>query len=154
ALVTYESVQIELKMTAAQVKQQESLFQKRREQIDRVIDELRQNKKGARSKEAIEARKAAHKGYQSDVIQNLTPVQRTRLDQIELQVQNAMAFDRPEVQQQLDLSQSQIDQINTIAPQSRIEIERASDVPVDVKPKHGTDSPTMEDVRAFVKTPQ
>jgi hypothetical protein len=154
ALITYAPVQIDLKMTPLQIEYQESLFQKRQQQIKRAIATLRQDKKGARSKEALEARKAAHQGYQTDVIENLTPAQRTRLDQIELQVQNAMAFDRPDVQKQLDLSQSQIEQIRTIAAQSRIEIERASDVRVDIKPKDGSDSPTMEDVRAFVRTPQ
>src|SRR5262249_8165591 len=92
-LITYASVQIDLKMTPLQIEHQESLFQKRRQQIDRAIEKLRQDKKGARSKEALQARKAAHQGYQSDVIENLTPAQRTRLDQIELQVQNAMAFE-------------------------------------------------------------
>jgi hypothetical protein len=146
-------VQIELKMTPAQVKRQETVFQNRRQALERMLDELRQ-KQNLRSKEAVEARRVAHRAFQSEVFEILTPVQRDRLDQIELQVQNALAFDRPEVQQKLELSQTQIEQIKTIAAQSRIEIERASDVRVDIKPKDGSDSPTMEDVRAFVQTPQ
>ena len=153
-LLRFKPVQLELKMTEDQVKQSETIVQKRMEKIQQTIQELRRNKKSLRAKESLEARDAIFKESQAAIEQNLTPAQRDRLLQIQLQFQNAMAFERPEIQKQLDLSPSQIEQIKKIVVQSRNEIMQASEVPVDVKPKDGAESPTVDDVRAFVQTPQ
>ncbi len=153
-LVRFKPVQVELKMTDDQIKQYDSIVQKQMEKAQQKIQELRRNKKSLQAKESLEARDALQKVFQSATEQNLTPGQRDRLAQIQLQVQNAMAFERAEIQKQLDVTQSQIEQIKKIAENSRNEILQASEVPADVKTADGGDSPTMDDVRAFVKTPR
>jgi len=153
-VVRFKPVQLELKMTEDQIKQYETIIQKRMEKFQQMFEEQRRSKKSMQAKESLEARDAILKESQTATEQNLTPGQRDRLTQIQLQVRNAMAFERPEIQKQLDLTQSQIEQIKKIAEKSRNEILQASEVPADVKPADGGDSPTMDDVRAFVKTPQ
>jgi hypothetical protein len=124
------------------------------EKIRATIQELRRSKKSLQAKESTDARDAVFKESQTAIEQILKPGQRDRLAQIQLQFQNAMAFERPEIRKQLDLSESQIEQIDKIVTQSRNEIMQASEVPAAVKPKEAGGSPTVDDVRALVQTPQ
>jgi hypothetical protein len=153
-LLTYEPVQLELKLTETQKKQQLAILESGRERMRQTIQKSSRAKKGRQSKERLEAREAIQRESQAALDQTLTQSQRDRLNQIELQVQNAMAFERPEIQKQLELLQSQIEEIKKIVERSRSEIMQASDVPVDMNPKDGGATPTMDDVRAFVQSPQ
>jgi hypothetical protein len=153
-LLGFEEVQAALKMTEAQKKQQETIRSKSMEKIQQAMQEVRKNKKSPRSKEMIEARDAIMAEAQKTLEQDLTPFQRERLGQIQLQVQNAAAFERPEIQTELELSKEQAERIKTIAAEGGREISKASEVAVALKPKDGNGSLALDDVRAYVKTPE
>ncbi len=153
-LLTFDEVRAELKITDAQKQQQEALRQKTMQKLQQKMQELRKNKKSLQSKEASLARDAIRSEAQTALENDLTPAQRDRLNQIQLQVQNAMAFERPDVQKTLELSPDQAQQIKKIADEGRQEILKASEIPVALKPKAGTGPITLDEVRAYVQAPE
>ncbi len=122
------------------------------ERVQQKIQELRKSKKSLRARESVEAREAIMNEGEAAIEQVLTQDQRGRLDQIQLQVQNAMAFERPDIQKKLELSQEQIERIKKITTEGSDEILKAAEVAVAVKPKEGKESVDMDDIRAYVKT--
>ena len=81
-------------MTEAQKKQQIAILEDRRRQDAADNSGAALSKKANASKEALAWRDAYWNELESLVEQNLTQSQRDRLNQIQLQVQNAMAFER------------------------------------------------------------
>jgi hypothetical protein len=60
--------------------------------------------------------------------------QRTRLEQVQIQLEGPMAFTRPQVQERLNLSPDQIEAIGAIIEEGRAAIARAAEIPAGVLP--------------------
>jgi hypothetical protein len=145
-LVTFEAVQHELKLTDAQKKQQETIIENGREKLQKA----RQSAKGVQQiRSAIEA---VRQETEAAVEQSLDPGQRDRLNQIQLQATGPRAFERPELQKLLEMSQDQVDRVKRIVDEALNEIEKASEIPINLKPKG--EEPTLEEVDEYVKSPQ
>ncbi len=145
-LVTLEAVQNELKLTDAQKKQQETIIENGREKLQKA----RQSAKGVQQiRSAIEA---VRQETEAAVEQSLDPGQRDRLNQIQLQATGPTAFERPELQKLLEMSQDQVDRVKRIVDEALNEIEKASEIPINLKPKG--EEPTLEEVDEYVKSPQ
>jgi hypothetical protein len=153
ALLSFAEVQAELKITDSQKQQHEARRQKMMEKFRQTIQDLRKSKKSLQSKEAAEARDAIRNEAETALEQGLTPFQRDRLNQVQLQVQNAMAFERPDIQKSLDLSKDQAARIKKLADEGSQEILKASTIPVALKPKAGSSTVALDEVRAYVQTP-
>ncbi len=152
-LLGFNEVQVELMLTEAQKKQQETIRNETMEKTRQALQELRKSKKSVLSKEFHDARDRITEQAGKSLEQVLTESQRKRLDEIQIQVQNAMAFERPDLQKQLEVSKDQSAKIKKIAEQSQLEIAKASEVAIALKPKDAGSSITLDDVRAYVKTP-
>jgi hypothetical protein len=153
AVLAFEEAQADLKMTEAQKEQYRSIRDKSREKIQQAMQELRKRKDAVSKNEAIAARDAFITEAQKTIEADLTPAQRERLDQIHLQIQNAGAFERPEIQTRLELSKEQAEQMKVIADKANLEMAKASEVAVTLKPKDENSPLTLDEVRAYVKTP-
>jgi hypothetical protein len=95
------------------------------------------------------------------VLATLEPAQRDRLDQIQLQAQGPLAFDRsqaadlaidgPDMTERLKLTDDQAQRVRAIAQEGAGEIERAATVPIVLDP--AASAPTPESIRKLVETP-
>ena len=144
-LVTLEAVQGEIKLTDAQKKQQNKILANGRGRIQKA----RQTAKSVQPFQS--SRDAIWREIETAVDQSLGASQRDRLHQIQLQAQGPRAFERPDVQKQLEMSRDQVDRVTKIVNDGLNEIESASQVPIDLKSK-GTEA-TLEEVEEYVKSP-
>jgi hypothetical protein len=140
-LVTQASVQKELKLTDAQ----KPKIAKIDEQLKKKAEESRElmapkqepgggppfaNPEMARAEmEAMkQAVQALHAQADAAVLRELQRKQRTRLEQIKLQADGPLAFERPEVLDQLNLGADQIEMIQAILADGRGQMEQSGGV--------------------------
>ena len=154
-LIRMESVQKELKMTDAQKKEQEAILQRTMQKIQQA---RRENKDQAKF---FAAREAIFKEVEAAAKAKAKPEQYERLDQIQLQAQGPLAFNRgdstamadagPPMTERLKLSDDQVRRIRTITEDGDKEIQKAASFPIPLDPK---EKPTSETIRKFVESPE
>ncbi len=140
-LVNREAVQAELKLTDSQKKQQEVILENGRQKLQKA--------RQAAIREFVTSRDAIRQEMETLVHKNLDAGQRDRLNQLLLQAQGPRAFERPDFQKQLEMSRDQVDRVTKIVAAGLTEIETASQVPIDLKPK-GQEA-TLEEVDDYVR---
>ena len=148
------AVQAELKITEAQNKAKDEKVQRLREKIQKARREITDTAK------FVEARDSIYKEIEAAILENLTPQQRERLEQIQLQSQGPLAFNRasipalaaegPDPIERLKLTDDQIKQIRAIATEGSAEISKAAELPIVLDPKDG--APTPESIKKLVET--
>jgi hypothetical protein len=149
-------VQEELKLTAAQKTGMEDAR-------TRLIEKAQAAIRGMTDREKMRAtREAVFKELMPIIFANLEPGQRDRLDQIQLQSQGPLAFNRtgnpqlvlegPGLAERLKLTDEQIARAKALAEEGEQEIGRAATVAVVLDPKAG--APTPESIRKLVETPE
>jgi hypothetical protein len=148
------AVQDELKITEAQKTATAGKVQALRQKIQKA---RRENTDRAKF---LEARNSVLKEIEAALRENLEPKQRERLDQIQLQSQGPLAFDRasrpalaaegPDPIERLKLTDDQVKQVRAIAATGHAEIEKAAEVPIVLDPKDG--APTPESIKKLVQT--
>jgi hypothetical protein len=154
-LLRMESVQNELKMTDAQKKEQEAIFQRPMQKLQQT---RRENNDRAK---LMEVRDAIFKEVETATRANLSPEQYRRLDQIQLQAQGPLAFDRgesspmafidPPITERLKLSEDQVKKIKAIVLAGGDEIQKAASFPIPLDSK---EKPTQETIRKLVESPE
>jgi hypothetical protein len=150
------AVQAELKITEAQNKAKDEKVQRIREKIQKARREITDRAK------FVEARDSIYKEIEAAILENLTPQQCQRLEQIQLQSQGPLAFYRasipalaaegPDPIERLKLTDDQIKQITAIATEGNAEISKAAELPIVLDPKDGV--PTPESIKKLVGTEQ
>jgi hypothetical protein len=153
-LLGNSAVQEELKITEAQKKAKDEIVQRLREKIQKTRREITDRAK------FVEARDSIYKEIEAAIVENLTPQQRQRLDQIQLQSQGPLAFNRasvpglaaegPDPIDRLKLTDDQIKQIRAIVTEGNAEISNAAELPIVLDPKAG--APTPESIKKLVET--
>jgi hypothetical protein len=149
-------VQEELKLTAAQ---RQGLLDTR----NRLMEKAQAAMQGVTDRDKMRAiREATVKESMPAILANLEPGQRARLDQIQLQSQGPLAFNRsgspqlvlegPGLAERLKLSDDQVARIKAIDAEGEQEIGRAATVPIVLDAKAGAPSP--ESIRKLVETPE
>jgi hypothetical protein len=138
-LVTQPSVQKELKLTDAQkqkiAKIEEQLNKEKAEQA-RGLMPLKRDQGGgpqflnpetarAGMEEVKQAMQALHSEADAAVIQELQRKQRIRLEQIKLQADGPLGFERPDVIERLGLEDTQIEMIQAILAEGRGQMEQS-----------------------------
>ncbi len=152
------AVQEELKITQAQKKEQDAIAERRVQKMQKARAEIKDPAKFREARDAIfEEAAEAERAI-------LTPAQRERLDQIQLQAQGPLAFslgeddpglfsaDRsrfvgPPVPQRLRMSADQVKRARTIAQEADAQISKAASVRL---PWDSKDRPNAEDIRKLV----
>jgi hypothetical protein len=137
-LVTQPSVQTELKLTDAQkqtIAKIEEQLKEKAEQARNLMAPKRDQGGGpqflnpemarAGMEEMKQAMQALHSEAGAAVMRELQRKQRTRLDQIKLQADGPLAFERPEVLERLNLEESQIELIQEILADGRGQMEQS-----------------------------
>ena len=150
------AVQAELKITEAQNKAKDEKVRRIREKIQKARSEITDRAK------FVEARDSIYKEIEAAILENLTPQQCQRLEQIQLQSQGPLAFYRasipalaaegPDPIERLKLTDDQIKQITAIATEGNAEISKAAELPIVLDPKDG--APTPESIKKLVGTEQ
>jgi hypothetical protein len=135
------AVQAELKITEAQNKAKDERVQRLREKIQKARREITDRAK------FVEARDSIFKEIEAAILENLTPQQRERLEQIQLQSQGPLAFNRasmpalaaegPDPIDRLKLTDDQIKEIRAIAMEGDAEISKAAELPIVLDPNLG-----------------
>ncbi len=157
ALLSFEPVQQELKLTEAQRREQQTVLQRQQQKMQQA----RRNTKGREKAQAALATVA----HEAQAIRGVfKPEQWERLDQIQLQAQGPIAFARPDngpwsamayvgpsLAERLKLSDDQLKRIRAIVQQGDQEISKAASVPIPLDPK---DKPTTEAIRKWVESPE
>jgi hypothetical protein len=146
----------ELKVTAAQKKAMEDSSNRQFEKVQKARREITDRQK------FLTARETIMKETQAAILENLQPWQRDRLDQIQLQSQGPLAFNRegrpalamegPGLDQRLKLTEEQVKKVRVIAEEGDAEIAKAATVSIVLDPKAG--APTPESIRKLVETPE
>src|SRR5262245_25517601 len=141
-------VREELKVSAVQAARLKSVEEERQRANVRFYEEKWAKEKELREAsdpEALaefrESAQAAHAAFSGETETSLLKVldrsQRTRLLQIQYQAEGPKAFTRPEVQERLNLSPEQIEQILAIVSQGDVELRQAilapEDLPKDIR---------------------
>jgi hypothetical protein len=155
-LVGIPAVQEELKLTVAQKKGMEDSSNRQSAKLQKARREVTDREK------FLAARESIVRETQAAILENLEPRQRDRLDQIQLQSQGPLAFNRsgipqlaldgPELAQRLKLTDDQAKRARAIAEEGEKEIEKAAAVPIVLDPKGGV--PTPESIRKLVEGPE
>ncbi len=156
ALLRSESVQAELKMSDAQKKENAAILERATKRFQQLRAEI---KDVAKQREAQEAHA---KQLRAEWLANLSPEQRKRLDQIQLQGQGPFAFALPPVAtswlvesmlvERLKLSEEQARRARAIYNAADKEIEKAASFPIELDAKNGR--PTMDAIRNLVDRPE
>jgi hypothetical protein len=155
-LLSMDSVRQELKVTDAQIREQEATQQ-------RVFQKVQQSRQGGQNRaEVVAARNAAFKELGEAILASFSPAQRTRLDQIQLQAQGPLAFTLtdggpmaivgPPLAERLKLTSDQMDRIKKIYQAGEGEITKAASFPIELDLKDA--KPTLETVGKLVDGPQ
>jgi len=141
-LLRLEAIQAILKLSDLQKERQATILKR----LDEKWQAIRNSSERATSRATIVA------AAEEELLENLEPTQRARLDQIRLQLQGSTAFTLPDIPQRLELSTQQVTTIRAIAEKSRKEIEKASHIPLSLKPMDS--SVTVEAIRSLVESEQ
>jgi hypothetical protein len=152
-LLGNHAVVVELKITDAQNKAKSENVQRLREKIQKARSEIKDRAK------FMEARDSIYKEIEAAMLENLTPQQRQRLEQIQLQSQGPLAFNRasmpalaaegPDPIERLKLTEDQMKQIRAIATEGDAEISKAAELPIVLDSKAGP--PTPESIKTLVE---
>jgi hypothetical protein len=154
-LLSMDAVQLELKLTDAQKKEQTAIKQS----IAQKWVKMRQDDKD-RAK-VRESRIALNKEEDESLLGTLSPQQRERLDQIQLQVQGPLAFARsdyrvtfvgPPLTERLKLSEDQARRAKTMFDDGAKQIREVAAFPVVLDSKNAP--PTVEAIRKLVESPE
>lgn len=155
-LLNNPAVQEEIKLTPAQKKAMVDTWQSRVEKVQKARREITDRTK------FIEARDAILKDAQAAALQSLSPNQRARVDQIQLQSQGPLAFnpsswpalasEGPSLAERLKLTDDQTKKIQAIVQAGDGEISKAAEMPIGFDPKEG--APTPESIKKLVQTPE
>jgi hypothetical protein len=148
------AVQAELRITEAQKK----IYAEKVEYFEAKIQKARrENKDNAKF---VEARDSIYKEIEAALRENLTPEQGKRLEQIQLQSQGPLAFNRasipalamegPDPIERLKLTDDQSKQIRAIATEGNAEIGNAAELPIVLDPKDG--APNPESIKKLVES--
>ncbi len=148
------AVQAELKITEAQNQANDEKVQHLREKIQKARREI------ANTAKFVEARNNIFKEIEAAILESLTPQQCQRLEQIQLQSQGPLAFNRGSIPalaaegsdpiERLKLTDDQIKQIRAIVTEGDAEISKAAELPIVLDPKAG--APTPESIKKLVET--
>ena len=157
-LLKNDAVQKELKITDAQ-KTEQSGIERRFAQESVKAGQRPVPKDVAKAREA---RLALNKLEDGAIIATLTPQQRQRLDQIQLQAQGPLAFAaqgkdtvglvEPPLAERLELTEEQNRRARAIFQESVKQIEKAASFPIVLASANG--QPTTEAIRRLVESPQ
>ncbi len=150
------AVQEELKITPAQKAAMEETSRTQREKFQKA------RRENADPQKFRAARDELMKEILATILANLEPKQRERVDQIQLQSQGplafnrvsrpALAFDGPDLTERLKLTEDQIKKVRAIAEAGDAEITKAAELPIALDPKEG--APTPESIKKLVETPE
>lgn len=140
-LVRIDAVQQELRLTEAQKKRQTAI-------VERHFETMRKARQEYDNQEIFDAARNAIAADEVAALQeNLEPEQRDRLDQIQIQAQGPLAFERREIRRRLGLTTDQVDEIESIVDKGKDEIRKAASFPLEVNQK---ETQTEETVRKLV----
>jgi hypothetical protein len=155
-LLGFEAVQDELKITDAQKKEQTAIEQADRQKFLKARREAKDLAKFRETRDAL------YKESEAATLATLKPEQRERLDQIQIQAQGPLAFDRRDrgswgfvglpLSERLKLTEDQAKRVRMIFEEGEKEIEKAASFPIAIDTKSGP--PTMESIRKLVETPE
>jgi hypothetical protein len=153
-LLANPAVQAELKITQAQQTATSEKVLRLRQQIQKARREITDAAKFAAARDRI------FKEIEVATLESLDPKQLKRLDQIQLQSQGPLAFDRanapalalegPGLIGRLKLTDDQIKQLKAIATEGDAEISKAAELSFALDPKLG--APTPESIKKLVET--
>lgn len=151
------AIQKELGLTDDQKKEQDKLVAERLQKLPR----LNQGPAGQDRAAFFRAQTAVYKEFEIRIEQTLTPAQRTRLEQLQLQLEGPVAFNRPEqgplastgpsLAARLKLSGEQAQRTRAIADEGVKDIIEAARFPLVLDPRQGPPGP--EAIRALVRSP-
>lgn len=151
-LLRMKPVQEELKLTEQQIEKHAAILGSRRDRVQRARRENDDNAK------FIAAGDAILKEDDAAIHANLTPEQRSRLSQIQLQAQGPLAFGKPTrgllanrplpLYGRLKLSDDQITKIQAIYDEGMSQINKAASVPIALDSRDNP--PTNEEIRKLV----
>jgi hypothetical protein len=140
-LLRIDAVQQELRLTEAQKKRQTAI-------VERRLETMRKARQEYDNQEIFDAARNAMVADEVAALQEtLEPGQRDRLDQIQIQAQGPLAFERREIQRRLGLTADQVDEIESIVDKGKDEIRKAASFPLEVNQK---ETQTEETVRKLV----
>jgi hypothetical protein len=155
-LLRSEAVQAELKMSDAQKKEYAAILERATATFQKLRSEVKDLAKFR------EMQVARAKELSGEILANLTPGQRERLDQIQLQGQGPFAFAidgpvasalvGPPLRERLKLSDDQVRRARAIYEEGEKEIQKAASFPLSVDTKNGP--ATMEAIRKLVESPE
>ena len=155
SLLATEAVQAELKMTAAQ---KQELLAIRSAATEKLVQRRQEIKEISRF---LTAQSTIFREMSAAMLANLTPEQRERLDQIQLQAQGPLAFARPDagpfgfvspsIPQRLNLTDDQMRRASTIFKAHEKDIEKAASFRVPLEGENRP--PTIEAIRNLVGSP-
>ena len=141
-ILRMDAVQQELKLTEAQKKRRTAIVQQSTESMQKAREDYDNG-------EILDAARNAILADEGTALQeSLEPEQRDRLDQIQIQAQGPLAFERREIHRRLGLTDDQVDEIESIVDQGKKEMSKATSFPLDLDRKEGTQ--TIETVRKLV----
>jgi hypothetical protein len=159
SLLNQEPVQRELRVTDAQKEEQQAAIGRQQSEIRKKMQEVRRTTKDQEKIQSAIAATAAD--YRGAIRKVYRPEQWERLDQIQLQAQGPLAFDRPMIgpasamwyagpplAERLKLSDDQVKRIRAIVEEGGKDISQAAGVPIPLDPK---DKPKLEEIRKYVE---
>jgi len=155
-LLEMQPVQEELAMTDAQKKEHAAI-------MERFTQQLQQARRETRDRTAfLKARETLVKAQETAAIANLTPAQRERIGEIQLQALGPFPFAGPEdlpmsfigppLAERLKLSEDQDRRLRKIFADAMPEIRKAASFPIVVNTKDGP--PSMEAITSLVASPE
>jgi hypothetical protein len=143
-LLTFESVRDEVGLTVDQreaLKKVEASSARNHEhlmkQVDEEVELLKSRQASFQERLNLADRvDGQRRGMIADLeaakVRVLSPAQRARLEQIRLQAEGPAAFNRPEIQDRLNMSPEQAEEIKAIVSQGREQAVRVSALPPDL----------------------
>ena len=142
-LLRMEAMQEALALSSMQKEQQATVLRR----LDEKVQAARNSNERIDVHTAIIA---AREDAEASFVEHLTPAQRTRLDQIQLQLQGPMAFTLPALPERLNLSMEQATTDRTVTEKANKEIENVAQIPLRLKA--GDPSITAETIRQLVES--
>ena len=162
-LLSLDPVQDELKMTDAQKKEYRAVSAREDRELQQKMQQARRNNQEREKLQAavVDAAREA----KAKIRAIFKPEQWERLDQIQLQAQGPLAFDRneagpwaamanvgPSLAERFKLSDDQVKRIRTIAQQGGQEIQKAASFPIVMEAK--TKPPSKEEIYKLLDSPE
>ncbi len=162
-LLSLDPVQDELKLTDAQKKEYRAVSEREDQELRQKMQQARRNTKEREKLQAAVVDVAREAKAKIRAV--FKPEQWERLDQIQLQAQGPLAFDRneggpwaemanvgPSLAERFKLSDDQVKRIRTIAQQGHQEIQKAASFPIVMEAK--TKPPSKEEIYKLLDSPE